>query len=343
MTEHIRLDRLTGIVAFARVASLGSYTAAARSLAISPSAVSKSVQRLEQQLGLKLFSRTTRSLVLTPEGSSLHERALRLLREAEDIQQAAVAARSEPSGTLKISASLPLGVHLLAPALPRFRERYPKVAIDLRLGDRYVDLIEEGVDIAIRVGDLGDSRLISRHLAPHRVCAFASPDYLKRRGTPKHPDDLVKHDCVNFRYQSSGQSLRWPFRQGERVLEFIPEAKITADVSDAVAAVLIAGGGIGISPTFVAASYVQRGLLVPVLIDYTYERSSITALWPESRRGNPNVKAFVSLLAEIFRSPPPWDEALGIESRGGAGSTLKIRTPLKEEKGGSRGRHVAKR
>ncbi|MGY3117342.1 DNA-binding transcriptional LysR family regulator [Bradyrhizobium sp. S3.14.4] len=257
MTEHIGLDRLTGIVAFARAASLGSYTAAARSLGISPSAVSKSVQRLEQQLGLRLFSRTTRSLVLTPEGSNLHERALRLLKEVEDIHQAAVAARSEPSGTLKITASVPVGVHLIAPLLPRFRDRFPKVSIDLRLGDRFIDLIEEGIDIAIRVGDLGDSRLISKHLAPHRVCAFASPEYLKRRGTPVHPDELVEHDCINFRYQSSGQSLRWPFKDGERVLEFIPEAKIVADASDAVAAILIAGGGIGISPTYVAAGLRQ--------------------------------------------------------------------------------------
>lgn len=343
MTEHIGLDRLTGIVAFARAASLGSYTAAARSLGISPSAVSKSVQRLEQQLGLRLFSRTTRSLVLTPEGSNLHERALRLLREVEDIHQAAVAARSEPSGTLKITASVPVGVHLIAPLLPRFRDRFPKVSIDLRLGDRFIDLIEEGIDIAIRVGDLGDSRLISKHLAPHRVCAFASPEYLKRRGTPVHPDELVEHDCINFRYKSSGQSLRWPFKDGERVLEFIPEAKIVADASDAVAAILIAGGGIGISPTYVAAGYVKRGLLVPVLIEYTYERSNISAVWPESRRGNPNVKAFMSLLSEAFRPPPPWDEELGIELRRTPKSMLRIRTPAATETKRARSRRKADR
>lgn len=309
--EQIALERLTGLIAFARAASLGSYTAAARSLAITPSAVSKSVQRLEQRLGLKLFSRTTRSLTLTPEGRDLHERALRLLREAEAIEQSAAAARAEPAGTLKITAPLPLGVHILAPALPRFRMQYPKVTIDVRLGDRYVDLVEEGIDVAIRVGDLGDSRLISRPLAPHRVCAFAAPDYLARRGTPRHPDELVQHDCINFRYQSSGLSLRWPFRTGERLLELMPEAGITVDVSDAVAAVLIAGGGIGISPTYLAATYVRRGLLVPVLRDFMVERSTITALWPESRRGNPAVKAFIAHLAGIFPSPPPWDAFLG--------------------------------
>ncbi|WP_245624523.1 LysR family transcriptional regulator [Belnapia moabensis] len=301
------LDSLTGIVAFTRSASLGSYTAAARVLGVSPSAVSKSVQRLEQRLGLRLFTRTTRSLSLTPEGRDLHERALRLLREAEEIEQAAVAARSEPAGLLKVAAPLPIGVHLLAPALPRFQRRYPKLLVDLRLSDRMVDLIEEGIDVAIRVGNLADSRLISRQLAPHRVCAFASPAYLERRGMPKHPDDLIHHDCVNFRYQSSGQALRWPFRIGERVVEITPEPWMILDASDGVAATLAAGGGVGISPTYLAASHVERGALVPILREFAVERSVMTALWPESRRGSPNVKAFLAFLDGIFPSPAPWD------------------------------------
>jgi DNA-binding transcriptional LysR family regulator len=307
MTEQTSLDRLTGLIAFARVASLGSFTAAARSLSISPSAVSKSVQRLEQRLGLRLFTRTTRSLTLTPEGRDLHERALRLLREAEEIEQAAVAARAEPAGTLKIAASSPVGIHLLAPAMPRFRERHPKLSIDLRLSDHFVDMIEDGIDVAIRVGDLGDSRLVSRRLAPHRICAFASPGYLARRGTPQHPDELADHDCVNFRYQSSGQALRWPFRLSDRTLEIVPQAGIVMDLSDAVLAALAAGAGIGISPTYAAAGHVRAGLLVPVLAAFAVERSSITAMWPESRRASPNVKAFLSFLLEVFPSPASWD------------------------------------
>jgi DNA-binding transcriptional LysR family regulator len=307
MTEQIGLDRLTGLIAFARAGSLGSYTAAARALTISPSAVSKSVQRLEQHLGLRLFYRTTRSLTLTPEGRDLHERALCLLRDAEEIEQMAVAARSEPAGTLKVTAPLPIGLHLIAPALPRFRECYPKLLVDLRLGDAFADLIADGIDVAIRVGDLGDSRLISRTLAPHRVCAFASPAYLIRRGTPRHPDELVDHDCVNFRFQSTGQALRWPFRIGDRTLEIVPNAGIITDNSDAVAAALVAGGGIGISPTYLAAPFVERGELIPVLHDYSVDRYAMTALWPESRRGNPNVKAFLTFLGEIFRTPAPWD------------------------------------
>jgi DNA-binding transcriptional LysR family regulator len=301
MKEQMAFERLTGLIAFARAGSMGSYTAAARSLSISPSAVSKSVQRLEQHLGISLFTRTTRSLTLTPEGRELHERALRLLRDAEEIEQAAMTARSEPSGTLRIAAPLPIGVHVIAPALPAFRKLYPKVTVDLRLNDQMVDIIEQGIDIAVRIGDLADSRLLSRRLAPHRLCAFASPAYLAARGTPMHPDELEGHDTVNLRYQSTGQALRWPFRIGDRVIEIVPTSGVVVDVSDALVATLVAGGGIGISATFIAAPYVARGELVPVLSEFAVERHNITALWPESRRTNPAVRAFLTRLQEVFQ------------------------------------------
>lgn len=310
MTEQIGLDRLTGLIAFARAASLGSYTAAARDLSVSPSAISKSVQRLEQHFGLRLFSRTTRSLTLTPEGRDLYERALRIIREVEDIEQAAVATRAEPAGTLKVTAPPPIGINILAPAIPRFRERYPKLAIDLRLGDQYADIIEQGIDVAVRVGNPADSRLISRTLAPHRLAAFAAPAYLAKHGTPLELSDLAQHECVNFRYQSSGQPLRWPFNVGERLVELSPQAKVVIDASDAVAAVVAAGGGIGISPTYVAAPYVARGELQPLFYAYAVDRFAITALWPESRRGSPNVKAFVAFLNELFAAPTSWDEII---------------------------------
>lgn len=315
-----QIERLTGLMAFARAASLGSYTAAARSLAVSPSAISKSVQRLEQHFGLKLFSRTTRSLTLTPEGRDLLERTQRLLREAEDIEQAVAAARAEPAGTLKVATSLPVGVHILAAALPQFRKRFPKVNVDVRLSDRIVDLIEEGIDVAVRVGDPGDTRLIARRLAPHRICAFASPDYLKARGTPRHPSDLQSHDCVNFRYQSTGQPAVWPFWMGDKLLELSPPSGLTMDLSDAIATALAAGAGIGISATYIAAPYVKRGELVPVLFEYAYDRFQLHAIWPESRRSNPAVKAFIAFLQEVFPSPAPWDVDVERHARGAAKS-----------------------
>ena len=301
MTEQNSLERLTGLIAFARAGSLGSFTAAARMLSVSPSAVSKSIKRLEQNLGVPLFTRTTRSLKLTPEGRDLHERALRLLHEAEEIEQAGKSARSEPSGRLRIAAPLPIGIHLLAPALATFREKYPQVTVDLRLSDHFVDIIEQGIDVAVRIGDLPDSRLLSRGLAPHQLCCYASPAYLERRGVPDHPGELAGHETVALRYQSSGQISRWPFRFGERSIEIVPTAGIIVDASDALVAALVAGGGIGLTASFIAAPHVASGTLVPVLARYAVERHNITALWPESRRANPAVRAFLALLQDLFR------------------------------------------
>ncbi len=293
------IDRLTGLIAFARAGSLGSYTAAARSLSISPSAVSKSIQRLEKQLGVSLFARTTRSLTLTPEGRDLHERALRLLHDAEEIEQAAKAARTEPAGTLRIAASLPIGLHVIAPVLPQFRRLHPKVNIDLRLSDHMVDLIEGGFDVAVRIGDLADSRLLSRRLLPHRLCCYASPEYLAGRGPPTHPDQLAEHETVSLRYQSSGQLFRWPFRVGDREVEIVPSSGTIVDASEAVLATIAAGSGIGMATSFMASAWVRRGALVPVLADYAVDRHNITALWPESRRSNPAVRAFLNTLAAL--------------------------------------------
>ncbi|MBJ7402046.1 MAG: LysR family transcriptional regulator [Bradyrhizobium sp.] len=303
MKERMSLDRLTGLIAFARAGSLGSYAAAARALGITPSAVSKSVQRLEHQLGIALFTRTTRSLALTSEGRDLHERALRLLRDAEEIEQAAARTRAEPAGILRIAASFPVGLHLIAPMLPTFRSQYPAVTIDLRLDDRHVDLVEEGIDVAVRIGELADSRLLSRRLAPLRLCAYASPAYLATRGTPHHPDELADHDTVNLRYQSSGQLFRWPFRINEREIEIVPASAIVVDASDAVIAAVAAGGGIGMAASFAAAGHVARDELTPVLTAHAVDRNALTALWPESRRANPAVRTFVSALAKHAQVP----------------------------------------
>ncbi|WP_222890418.1 LysR family transcriptional regulator [Enterobacter sp. C2] len=303
--EQVTLDRLTGIIAFARAASLGSYTAASRVLSISPSAVSKSIRRLEERLNVKLFNRTTRSLTLTPEGRDLYQRALRLLREAEEIEQAAFAARTEPSGMIKITSPYPVGVHLIAPHLPEFRRRYPSLSVELHLSDTFTDLIEESIDIAVRIGPLVDSRLIARKLAQNFVYLYASPVYLKENGVPGALDELVHHSLINVRINSSGQLIKWIFRAGDESAEFIPEAQLTANSTDAALAMIKAGGGIGILPSYIVHPYVLSGELTPVLEEYYIVRNDITAFWSESRRGNPNVRVFVEFLDEIFSGAAP--------------------------------------
>jgi len=300
MKEQIGFERLTGLIAFARAGSLGSYTAAARTLSVSPSAISKSIQRLERQLGIALFARTTRSLTLTPEGRALHERVLRLLHDAEEIEQLAKQARAEPGGTLRIAASLAVGVHMLSPLLGLFRQRQPAVKIELRLSDKHVDFIEEGIDIAIRIGDPPDSRLLSRRLSSYQLGCYASLDYLNRRGVPRHPDELVDHETVNLRYQSNGQLFSWPFNIADREVEILPPSAVVIDASEGVLTTIAAGAGIGMASSFMAASWVERGALVPVLAEFAVARHNLTVLWPESRRLNPAVRAFLDMLFEFL-------------------------------------------
>ena len=176
------------------------------------------------------------------------------------------------------------------------------MTIDLRLSDQLVDLVEQGIDIAIRIGDLPDTQLISRRLTSHRLCAFAAPDYLASRGTPLHPNELEGHETVSLRYQSTGQTFRWPFQLSGREIEIVPPSGIIVDASDAVVAALAAGGGIGISASFIAAPYVARGELVPILSDFAVERHNIMALWPESRSANPAVRAFLTLLQDVSQN-----------------------------------------
>lgn len=299
MKEPIGFERLSGLIAFARAGSLGSYRAAARSLSISPSAISKSIQRLERHFGVSLFTRTTRSLTLTVEGRDIHERVLQLLRHAEEIEQVAKSARSEPAGALRIAASLPIGLHIIAPAISEFRKRYPKVLIDLRLSDQIVNLVEEGIDLAVRIGELSDSSLLSRRLLPYKLGCYASPDYLARCGTPQHPDELAEHETVNLRYQNTGQTLRWPFRIADKEIEILPSSSVVVDASEAILEAMAAGTGIGIAASFMAAPRVKRKELVPILSEFAVQRHNITAIWPESRRTNPAVRAFLDMLIEL--------------------------------------------
>jgi DNA-binding transcriptional LysR family regulator len=299
MKEPIGFERLSGLIAFARAGSMGSYRAAARSLSISPSAISKSIQRLERHFGVSLFTRTTRSLTLTVEGRDIHERVLQLLRQAEEIEQVAKSARSEPAGTLRIAASLPIGLHVIAPAIAEFRKRHPKVLIDLRLSDHIVDLVEEGIDLAVRIGELSDSSLLSRRLFPYTLGCYASPDYLARCGMPRHPDDLAQHETVNLRYQNTGQTLRWPFRIAGKEIEILPSSPVVVDASEAVLTAMAAGAGIGMAASFMAAPRVKRQELIPILSEFAVHRHNVTAIWPESRRTNPAVRAFLDLLIEL--------------------------------------------
>ncbi len=303
---------LVGLTAFARAAASGSYTSAARLIGISPSAVSKAVQRLERQLGVRLFNRTTRSLSLTAEGQELFERCQRLLQEVEDIEATVALARSEPAGRVVLAAPLALGRIIIAPALARFRAEYPKVEPELRLADRFVDLVDEGIDLAVRIGNLADSRLVARRLTSHRNVVCAAPLYLARKGAPERPDDLFEHDCIGFRLATTGRMFRWPLLLDGKRVELAPPARLIVDDGEAMAAVAVEGAGIALLATYIAAPFIRAGTLVPLLPDFAVEHAPVTLVLPESRRLNPAVRALIDLLVSLIPPEPEWDRiALG--------------------------------
>ncbi|MES2937145.1 MAG: LysR family transcriptional regulator [Pseudomonadota bacterium] len=285
------MDKLSGLLAFVRTAELGSFAAAGRVLEISASAVGKGVARLEQELGVRLLQRSTRRLQLTDEGRLFHERCRRILDDLHDAQAMLSHAREEPRGRLRVSAPI-VGHHFLMPVIPDFLARHRQVELDVVFTDRNVDLIEEGIDVAIRSGDLPDSRLVSRPLQAFRLLLCAAPAYLARRGTPIEPRELARHEAVRFRHPDSGKLLDWPLPGGE------PPARtvLACNNMEAVLDGALRGLGIACMPDFLARERLADGRLASVLDAHMEGRGRFNALWPSSRHLSPKVRLFVDHL-----------------------------------------------
>ena len=296
------MDRLTGLMAFVRTADLGSFVAAGRVLGLSPSAVGKAVTRLESQLGVRLFQRSTRSLRLTEEGRAFHERCRHILDDLDDAQETLLRTKETPRGRIKVSAPI-VAYHLLLPVLAEFLSLYPDIELDLDFSDRIVDLIDEGVDVAIRSGQLPDSRIMVRALRPFQLLLCASPAYLERQGTPKCPRDLSTHAGIGFRFPNSGKVQDWPLKlpAGE------PEVRIrhilTCNNMEALRGAVLRGLGIGCMPDFLAASSLRTGDLVPLLVDHLDAPGQFNLIWPSSRHLSPKVRVFVDFISKrLFSS-----------------------------------------
>jgi DNA-binding transcriptional LysR family regulator len=227
------MESLAGVAAFVRTAQLRSFTAAGRALGLSGSAVAKAVARLEASLGARLLHRTTRSVTLTDDGAVFLAHAQRALAALEDA--ASVVGRATTlRGTLRVDAPVVLGRERLVPALVRWLAAHPHLAVDVRLSDRYTPLIDEGIDVAVRVGPIADSRLVARRLGEQRLALVAAPAYLAARGTPRRPGDLEGHDAVAFRLPTSGRPRPWQLRQGARSLELRPRGRVLLDGGEAL-------------------------------------------------------------------------------------------------------------
>ena len=293
---------LEDIRAFVEVAEAGGFGRAGQRLALSKSMVSRRVARLEASLGAQLLGRTTRGVALTEAGVEFKERADRVLAELEAARDSLAQRGEEIVGSLRVAAPLSFGMTHLAPVLAELAVRHPKLAVTASYSDRFVDLIGERFDVAVRLGNLQDSSLIARRIAPINAAVVASPAYLERRGTPLTPEDLMGHDAL-----MQGQET-WPFRDGKRLITIRPEGRFKADSGQALVAAAVAGLGVAALPTFLAGHAIEAGELVPLLLDYPIPEAGLYVVRPPPASHMPGkVRALTELLVERFGGEPYWD------------------------------------
>ena len=293
------MDSLNGFVVFVQVAETRSFVAAGRELGVSASAVGKSVARLEEKLGVRLFHRSTRSVTLTAEGTLFLERSRRILAEIDAAELELSQASAAPRGRLRVS--LPLVSSLMLPVLGDFMRAYPQIELDLDFTDRMVDVIEEGFDAVVRTGEPADSRLSVRRLGNFHMRLVASPDYLKRCGVPQTTADLEQHSCLHYRFPNSGKLETWALRRaaGEAELQ-LPTSMICNNIETRVCFAL-RGLGIAYLPDFAIREPLAAGLLQPILVDQVGGAGVFNVLWPASKYPSPKVRALVDFLcAKVF-------------------------------------------
>ena len=297
------MESLNGFVVFVQVAETRSFVAAGRLLGVSASAVGKSIARLEDKLGVRLFHRSTRSVTLTAEGTLFLERSRRILAEIEAAERELSQATSAPRGRLRIS--LPQVSPLMLPVLGEFMRAYPEIELDLDFTDRMVEVIEEGFDAVIRTGDPVDSRLSARRLGAFRMRAIASPDYLARHGTPRTPADLLQHRCLHYRFPNTGKLESWVLRSPSTEGELqLPRSMVCNNIETRLCFAL-QGLGIAYLPDFAIREPLADGRLQPVLDEFIGASGVFHVLWPASKHPSPKLRALVDFLSEhVFPARP---------------------------------------
>lgn len=305
------MDRLTDLHTFVAVVEAGSFSAAADRMNVAKSAVSRRIGNLEGRLGVQLLARTTRRLSLTESGRGFYERCVRLLADLEEAESAVMQAHGELRGRLRVALPVSFGLLHLCEPIAEFTRRHPNVEFDLDFNDRRVDLLEEGVDVALRIGQLPDSSLIARPLFTAATVVCASTDYLSRYGTPRTPADLAQHTALV--YSNLPDPGRWVYRdaKGNKSEVRVPVG-MTANSGDFLCTAAAAGLGIALQPTFIAYGAIQRGELVPVLGRYQWPRTPAYAVYPPTRHLSYRLRAFIDFLVERFAGVPYWDRAIGV-------------------------------
>jgi len=286
---------------FVRIVESGSFSAVAREMGMIQPTVSKQMTALEEQLGVRLLNRTTRRLSMTDAGREYFERCQRILDEVQEMETEVAGLQNRPSGTLRVSAPIAFGnVHML-PLILAFRREYPGMAIDLSLDDRYVDLVQEGIDVAIRFGELGDSQLVARHVGSSASVCVASPGYLSVHGTPTIPAELTQHQCITYTYLFSNE---WPFDGPDGIQSIKVQGSFRANSGMTIRAAALEGAGIATIPAFLVRDDIETGRLVPLLSQFAPAPIHISAVYPSARLLSRKVKLFVDFMQQEFLKIP---------------------------------------
>lgn len=302
------MDRLAAMQVFVRVVEVGGLSAAGRALGLAPSSVSRRIGDLEDMLGVRLLQRTTRKLSLTEAGETYYERSRDIVRAVDEANLAVTEKRAGPSGVLRVTVPASGARRHIAPAIAAFQGQYPAVRVVMLVTDRMVDIVGEGLDVAIRAGKLDDSSLIARKVGEGRRMVCAGPSYLKRAGRPQRPDDLSDHACLTFR-SHPGTNL-WRFGKGKAAIEVRATGPFFADDGEALVAAACAGLGLVLVPEWLAGGEIGRGRLVEVLADYPPDpaSTSLYAIYPPGPYIAPKVRAFIDFLAGRFSRDYDWGE-----------------------------------
>lgn len=300
------MDKLEAMNAFVKVVALGSYAEAGRALGLTRSAVSKAVMELEQLLGARLLDRTTRRVSATEAGLAYYESCADILARVEEIERQVSRLHDEPKGVLKINAPMSFGALYLGPLVGEFMSTHTDLKIELTLNDRFIDPIEEGVDVTVRIGILADSSLIARRLAPARRVLVAAPGYLKKFGAPRGPDDLMQHRCLNYGHTTTLQ--RWRLTKDGQTINLAINSVLCSNNGDVLRAAALAGQGITKLPTFLVGPDIKVGRLKVVLPDYPPTDLGIFAVYAPNRYLAAKTRLLIDFLAFRFGDRPTWDD-----------------------------------
>jgi len=298
------MNKLQAMEVFIQVVDAASFTRAADVLQMPKATVSTLVQALEAELSAKLLHRTTRSVTVTTDGAAYYERCVRILSDVRDAEESLSRTRLSPSGRLRVDVPTGLASEILIPALPTFFERYPDILLELGSSDRPVDLIEEGVDCAVRGGELFDDSLIARRIGVINFVTAAAPGYLKAHGTPRHPRDLERHHCVAYFSAKTGKTYDWDFRRGEERIDIPMRGRIALNDSNAYVRAGQAGLGMIQMADYLMMQHVAEGSIVRVLGDWSSEPLPVHVVYPQNRHLSAKVRVFVEWVADLFARHP---------------------------------------